>query len=96
MSKKVVVIGGGLGSLSGAIHLARMGFNVQLFEQNDRLGGKVNELVLGSYRFDTGPTLLTMDFIIDDLFRSAGFNRFISLSSSQSILSADTFSPMAP
>jgi phytoene desaturase len=75
MSKKVVVIGGGLGSLSGAIHLARMGFNVQLFEQNDRLGGKVNELVLGSYRFDTGPTLLTMDFVIDELFRFAGFDR---------------------
>jgi phytoene desaturase len=75
MSKKVAVIGGGLGSLSGAIHLARMGFGVQLFEQNDRLGGKVNELVMDGYRFDTGPTLLTMDFVIDDLFRLAGFER---------------------
>ena len=75
MSKKVAVIGGGLGSLSGAIHLARMGFDVQLFEQNDRLGGKVNELVMDGYRFDTGPTLLTMDFVIDDLFRFAGFER---------------------
>ena len=75
MGKEVAVIGGGLGALSGAIHLARMGFKVRLFEQNDRLGGKVNELNMGSYRFDTGPTLLTMDFIIDDLFRSAGFDR---------------------
>ena len=75
MGNNVVVIGGGLGSLSGAIYLARMGFKVQLFEQNDRLGGKVNELVLDSYRFDTGPTLLTMDFVIDELFRSAGFER---------------------
>ena len=75
MSKKVAVIGGGLGSLSGAIHLARMGFDVQLFEQNDRLGGKVNELVMDGYRFDTGPTLLTMDFVIDDLFRFSGFER---------------------
>ena len=75
MGSKVAVIGSGLGSLSGAIYLARMGFDVQLFEQNDRLGGKVNEVVLGSYRFDTGPTLLTMDFVIDELFRSAGFDR---------------------
>jgi len=75
MGNNFVVIGGGLGSLSGAIYLARMGFKVQLFEQNDRLGGKVNELVLDSYRFDTGSTLLTMDFVIDDLFRSAGFER---------------------
>jgi phytoene desaturase len=75
MVKKVVVIGGGLGALSGAIRLARMGFQVQLFEQNDRLGGKANELVMGQYRFDTGPTLLTMDFVIDELFSFAGFNR---------------------
>ncbi|MFC1713320.1 phytoene desaturase family protein [Candidatus Poribacteria bacterium] len=75
MHSKVTVIGGGLGSLSGAIYLARMGFDVQLFEQNHRLGGKVNELVLDSYRFDTGPTLLTMGFVIDELFRYAGFDR---------------------
>ena len=75
MGSKVAVIGGGLGSLSGAIHLASMGFKVQIFEQNDKLGGKVNELVLDSYRFDTGPTLLTMDFVIDQLFRCAGFDR---------------------
>ena len=75
MCKKVIVIGGGPGALSGAIHLARMGFRVQLFEQNDRLGGKANEVTIGSYRFDTGPSLLTMDFVIDDLFRFAGFDR---------------------
>jgi len=75
MIKKIAVIGGGLGSLSGAIHLARMGFKVQLFEQSSRLGGKANELVLGHYRFDTGPTLLTMDFVIDGIFHYAGFER---------------------
>jgi len=75
MDKKVVVIGGGLGALSGAIHLAKMGFKVQLFEKNNRLGGKMNELSIGQYRFDTGPSLLTMEFVVDDLFSFAGFNR---------------------
>ena len=75
MYGKVAVIGSGMGALSGAIRLARMGFEVQLFEQNDRLGGKVNELITGDYRFDTGPTLLTMDFVVDELFSFAGFNR---------------------
>jgi len=75
MYKKVLVIGGGLGALSGAIRLARMGFNVQLFERNDRLGGKMGEVSLGPYRFDTGPSLLTMDFVADDLFNFAGFSR---------------------
>ncbi|MBM3240858.1 phytoene desaturase [Candidatus Poribacteria bacterium] len=73
MDKIVAVIGGGLGALSGAIRLARLGFKVQLFEQNDKLGGKMNEIKLGPYRFDTGPSLLTMPFVVEDLFSFAGF-----------------------
>ncbi len=75
MDMKVIVIGGGLGALSGAIRLAKMGFKVKLFEQNNNLGGKMNELIMGQYRFDTGPSLLTMDFVVDDLFNFAGFDR---------------------
>ena len=74
-NKTVAVIGGGLGALSGAIRLARMGFSVQLFEKNPKLGGKVNEVVLAGYRFDTGASLLTMPSVIDELFDFAGFKR---------------------
>ncbi len=73
--KRVAVIGGGLGALSGAIRLARLGFSVQLFEKNLTIGGKINEVVLEGYRFDTGASLLTMPFVIDELFDFAGFNR---------------------
>ncbi len=74
-NKRVAVIGGGLGALSGAIRLARLGFSVQLFEKNPKIGGKVNEVVLENYRFDTGASLLTMPFVIDELFSFAGFTR---------------------
>lgn len=74
-NKSVAVIGGGLGALSGAIRLARLGFSVRLFEKNPKIGGKVNEVVLEGYRFDTGASLLTMPFVIDELFDSAGFKR---------------------
>ena len=74
-NRRVTVIGGGLGALSGAIYLARLGFSVQLFEKNPKIGGKVNEVVLSCYRFDTGASLLTMPSVIDDLFNFAGFNR---------------------
>jgi len=77
--------------LSGAIRLAKMGFKVQLFEQNDKLGGKMSELAIGQYRFDTGPSLLTMDFVVDDLFSLAGYERLNSLNLYLSILYADTF-----
>ncbi len=75
MAKPVAVIGGGLAGLSGAIHLARAGCNIDLFEQTDRLGGKMNETQQQGFRFDTGPSLLTMPFVIDELFSSAGFQR---------------------
>ena len=74
-NKRVAVIGGGLGALSGAIRLARLGFSVQLFEKNPKIGGKVNEVALGNYRFDTGASLLTMPSVIDELFDFAGFTR---------------------
>ncbi|MBN1465444.1 phytoene desaturase [candidate division KSB1 bacterium] len=72
---KIAVIGGGLGGLSGAIRLAKMGHDVELFEKNDRLGGKMNEQRLGAYRFDAGPSLITMPFIIEELFDFAGVRR---------------------
>ncbi len=79
MQRKVIVVGGGLAGLSGAVRLARMGFRVQLFEKNERTGGKMSALALrgekGEYRFGTGPSLLTMPFVFDELFDFAGVER---------------------
>ncbi len=75
MSKRVLVIGAGLGALSGALRLARLGFEVTLFEKNPQIGGKLREKKLGAYRFDAGPSLLTMPFVIDELFEFCGFDR---------------------
>ncbi len=68
-------MGAGLGALSGALRLARMGCEVTVFEKNPEIGGKLNEKRLGAYRFDTGPSLLTMPFVIDELFEFLGFSR---------------------
>jgi len=72
MPKKVIVVGGGLAGLSSAVRLASMGFQVSLFEQNRHLGGKMNEVRMDGYRFDTGPSLLTMPFVVEELCRAAG------------------------
>ena len=73
MNRRVAVIGGGLAGLSAAIHLARRGCEVTLFEQNERPGGKMGEIRQDGFRFDTGPSLLTMPFVLDELFADAGF-----------------------
>jgi phytoene desaturase len=74
-AKTVAVVGGGIGALSGAIRLARMGFRVTIFEKNASVGGKLshrvltheNESVHDEYRFGVGPSLLTMPFVFDEL-----------------------------
>lgn len=70
--KKIAVIGAGLGGLSAAIRLAHMGHTVHLYEQNSSPGGKAGSLEAGGYRFDTGPSLLTMPSVLKDLFSDVG------------------------
>ena len=70
--KRIAVIGAGLGGLSAAIRLANAGFDVDVFEQNDDAGGKAGSLVLNGFRFDTGPSLLTMPNVIKELFSECG------------------------
>jgi phytoene desaturase len=66
--KKVAVIGAGLGGLSAAARLAFNGFQVDIYEQNKSAGGKANNLKFDGFRFDTGPSLLTMPFVLEELF----------------------------
>jgi phytoene desaturase len=68
----VAVIGAGLGGLSAAIHLAAAGFDVTVFEADERVGGRANRIERGGYRFDTGPSLLNYPWVFEDLFRAAG------------------------
>lgn len=72
MGKKIAVIGGGIGGLSAAIRLAHNGYDVELFEKNNTLGGKANFIKEEGFRFDTGPSLITMPFVIEELFESVG------------------------
>lgn len=71
-SAPIVVIGAGIGGLSAAIHLAAAGRRVTVLEQAGQVGGKMGEFRLGGYRWDTGPSLITMRAAFDDLFAAAG------------------------
>lgn len=72
MEQPIIIVGGGLGGLSAAIHLAAAGRRVALYEKNDRLGGKASIVAEDGYLFDTGPSLLTMPWTIRQLFEAAG------------------------
>lgn len=64
--------------------LARSGARVTLYEQEPRLGGKAQQLAVGSTVLDTGPTLLTMPALVRETFAAldatALLPRLISLS----------------
>ncbi|NCB01472.1 MAG: phytoene desaturase [Spirochaetia bacterium] len=75
MSKDpIIIVGGGLGGLSAAISLLSQGEKVLLYEKHENLGGKANTKVIGEYRFDTGPSLLTLVKVFEDLFTLCGKN----------------------
>jgi len=67
-----VVIGAGLGGLSAAISLAAAGFQVEVLEKNDKVGGKLNILSRDGFTFDLGPSILTMPQVFETLFQRAG------------------------
>ena len=67
--KKVVIIGGGLGGLSTAINLLDSNFEVTIIEKNKNLGGKMNIFQKDGHIFDTGPSLITLPHIFENLFK---------------------------
>ncbi|HEX9959731.1 MAG TPA: phytoene desaturase family protein [Pyrinomonadaceae bacterium] len=72
MSKNAIIIGAGLGGFSAAIRLAKKGFAVTILEKNETVGGKINIVEAGGYKFDTGASLLTMRSVLEELFIYAG------------------------
>jgi len=69
---RVVVVGAGLGGLSAACHLAGRGHDVVVLERADVPGGRAGLWEAQGYRFDTGPTVLTMTGLLSEVFRAAG------------------------
>jgi phytoene desaturase len=71
-AERIGVIGGGLGGLAAACTLAARGHAVTLFERNGWLGGKAAVLSEAGYRFDMGPTILTVPTVLERVFAEAG------------------------
>jgi phytoene desaturase len=72
--KKALIIGAGIAGIAVAVRLAVKGYDVEVFEANSYPGGKISEIKQRGYRFDAGPSLLTMPQYIDELFMLAGKN----------------------
>ncbi len=66
----MVVIGGGVAGLCTAALLAHAGLAVILLEKNPQVGGKMGEIVTDGFRWDTGPSVITMRWVFEEFFHS--------------------------
>lgn len=69
---EVIVVGGGVGGMAAAIRLGAAGHHVTLLERNAELGGKLAARTVDGFTFDTGPSLLTLPHVFDELLDHAG------------------------
>ncbi|MCC7229191.1 MAG: phytoene desaturase [Fimbriimonadaceae bacterium] len=60
MSKKIVIIGAGLGGLAAGLRLAHAGHEVAIYEKTDQIGGRNRAEQVHDCHFDAGPTLMMM------------------------------------
>jgi phytoene desaturase len=72
---QVVVIGAGLSGLATALRLRQAGAQVTILEKNRHSGGKLQEHHAPGFRWDMGPSLLTMPHVLDELFHHLHLKR---------------------
>jgi 1-hydroxycarotenoid 3,4-desaturase len=72
VSSRIAVVGGGMGGLAAALHLAGRGARVTVFERGETAGGKARGEVIDGRSLDTGPTVVTMPQVFAELFAAAG------------------------
>ncbi|MYS23733.1 phytoene desaturase [Streptomyces sp. DvalAA-14] len=68
----VVVVGAGLSGLAAALHLLGAGRRVTVVERADLPGGRAGRIDRGGYRFDSGPTVLTMPHLLEEPLAAVG------------------------
>ena len=66
--KKAIVVGSGFGGIASALRLRAIGYDVEVFEKLDQMGGRARVFKKSGYTFDAGPTVITAPFLFDELF----------------------------
>jgi phytoene desaturase len=71
---RIVVIGAGLGGLALALRLQAAGCDVTVVEQRGVPGGRIGRLRDAGYTWDTGASLITMPWLVEETFAAGGLD----------------------
>ena len=75
MERHIIIVGAGPGGLAGAMRLAHAGYRVTVVEAEDRVGGRMRGFERDGYAFDTGPSIMQVPRVYDELFAECGLDR---------------------
>ncbi|MEO0912823.1 MAG: phytoene desaturase family protein [Pseudomonadota bacterium] len=67
-----LIIGAGFGGLAAGIRLGAKGYRVVMVDRLDAPGGRATARHQNGYRFDLGPTIVTVPHVFEELWRIAG------------------------
>jgi 1-hydroxycarotenoid 3,4-desaturase len=71
-TSRVVVVGAGIGGLVSALVLAHRGLDVTLLESAATPGGKIRQVQVDGVGVDSGPTVFTMRWVLDQMLHEMG------------------------
>ena len=69
---RVVVVGAGIGGLVSALVLAHRGLDVTLVESANQPGGKIRQVQVDGVGVDSGPTVFTMRWVLEQMLEELG------------------------
>ena len=67
-NKEIHIIGSGFASIAASCYLAKAGYEVNVYEKNEQLGGRARQFVREGFKFDMGPTWYWMPDVFERFF----------------------------
>jgi phytoene dehydrogenase-like protein len=71
---RTATVGGGIGGLITALLLSKRGFSVDIFEKENKLGGRLAFVEKDGYKIDEGPTIVLLPLMLERILEEAGIS----------------------
>jgi phytoene desaturase len=70
-NNKIIIVGAGPGGLTAGMLLSSKGYDVDIYEKEDKVGGRNGFIESNGFKFDIGPTFLMLKPVLDKIFKES-------------------------